>query len=375
MAPFSRTDNSIIAQWWWTVDKWMLGAIFAIIAIGIILNFSASPAIAERIGASDNYFFIKRQLLFLPIAIATMLFLSFQSPRMIRRIALVLFLLMLCLSFLTLFVGDETKGAKRWINLIGFSIQPSEFLKPTFAVLSAWLIASGKKAETKNGIIASLIIMIVIALILLKQPDIGMTFTVAVIWSVQFFMAGVSWILVAALMAIGIALAILFYFTIPHFQTRIDSFISPEAGDSYQINKALEAFRSGGLFGKGPGEGEVKSIIPDAHTDFIMAVAGEEFGFFLCMLIVTLFAFIIFRGFSLALKENSFFALLAIAALLVQFGLQAIINISSTLDMMPTKGMTLPFISHGGSSLVSIALGIGMVLALTRKNSGNGEIE
>ena len=155
----------------------------------------------------------------------------------------------------------------------------------------------------------------------------------------------------------------------------IDSFISPEAGDSYQINKALEAFRSGGLFGKGPGEGEVKSIIPDAHTDFIMAVAGEEFGFFLCMLIVTLFAFIIFRGFSLALKENSFFALLAIAALLVQFGLQAIINISSTLAMMPTKGMTLPFISHGGSSLVSIALGIGMVLALTRKNSGNGEIE
>ncbi|MBR2865694.1 MAG: FtsW/RodA/SpoVE family cell cycle protein, partial [Elusimicrobiaceae bacterium] len=199
MSTFSRTDNSILAQWWWTVDKWMLGAIFAIIGIGIILNFSASPAIAERIGASDSYFFIKRQLFFLPIAVATMLFLSFQSPRMIRRIALALFLLMLILSFMTLFIGDETKGAKRWISLFGFSIQPSEFLKPTFAVLSAWVIASGKKAGTKNGMIASLILMMVIALILLKQPDVGMTFTVATIWSVQFFMSGVSWILVAAL--------------------------------------------------------------------------------------------------------------------------------------------------------------------------------
>ena len=161
----------------------------------------------------------------------------------------------------------------------------------------------------------------------------------------------------------------------PHFQNRIDTFLSPETGDSYQINKALEAFRSVGMFGKGPGEGEVKSIIPDAHTDFIMAVAGEEFGFFLCMIIVTLFAFVIFRGFSLAIKENSLFALLAIAGLLVQFGLQAIINISSTLNLMPTKGMTLPFISHGGSSLVSIALGVGMVLALARKHSNSGEIE
>ncbi|MBR7158913.1 MAG: cell division protein FtsW [Alphaproteobacteria bacterium] len=375
MSTFSRTDNSILAQWWWTVDKWMLGAIFAIIGIGIILNFSASPAIAERIGASDSYFFIKRQLFFLPIAVATMLFLSFQSPRMIRRIALALFLLMLILSFMTLFIGDETKGAKRWISLFGFSIQPSEFLKPTFAVLSAWVIASGKKAGTKNGMIASLILMMVIALILLKQPDVGMTFTVATIWSVQFFMSGVSWILVAALFFAAVLLGIMFYFTMPHFQNRIDTFLSPETGDSYQINKALEAFRSGGMFGKGPGEGEVKSIIPDAHTDFIMAVAGEEFGFFLCMIIVTLFAFVIFRGFSLAIKENSLFALLAIAGLLVQFGLQAIINISSTLNLMPTKGMTLPFISHGGSSLVSIALGVGMVLALARKHSNSGEIE
>ncbi len=375
MRVFSRTDNSVLGQWWWTVDKWMLGAVFAIIGIGIILNFSASPAIAERIGASDSYFFIKRQLFFLPIAVATMLFLSFQSPRMIRRIALVLFLVMLVLTFMTLFFGNEIKGAKRWINLFGFSIQPSEFLKPTFAVLSAWLIASGKKADTPNGLIASAIMLMLVAGILLKQPDMGMTFTVAIIWSVQFFMSGVSWILVAGLFISGILLGVLFYFTIPHFQGRIDAFITPETGDSYQINKALEAFRSGGLFGKGPGEGEVKSNIPDAHTDFIMAVAGEEFGFFLCMLIVALFAFIIFRGFSLALKENSLFALLAITGLLVQFGLQAIINISSTLHLMPTKGMTLPFISHGGSSLVSIALGIGMVLALTRKHSGNGEIE
>lgn len=371
---FSRSDNSIVAKWWWSVDKWSLVSLFAIMAIGIFLNFSASPAVAERIGMADHYGLLKKQMLFLPLAICCMLFISFQNERMVRRYALIIFVAALILTMLTLTVGtDASKGAKRWIYILGFSLQPSEFLKPTFCVLSAYILADGKQLMQRGGIIISAALLIVIDFLLILQPDIGMMFTISMIWAAQVFIAGIPIAAVSLLTIIGILVTIALYFLFPHFQFRIDSFFDSGVGDNYQINQAIDAFRSGGFFGIGPGEGKIKIRIPDAHTDFIMAVAGEEFGFIFCMLIILLFAFIVFRGFSLALKENKLFCLLAVAGLLVQFGFQAIVNMSSSLHLIPTKGMTLPFISHGGSSLVSIALGMGFVLALTKRQNLNGE--
>ncbi len=378
---FSRNDNSALAKWWWSVDKWSLAILLSIMAIGIFLNFSASPAVARRLGMADHYGLLKKQLMFLPLALSLMLAMSFQSERMVRRWALIGFMAALVMTVMTLTVGtDASKGAKRWINLFGFSIQPSEFLKPTFCVLSAYILAEGKQLiQSENklikqnaGIILSGMLLAFVNILLILQPDIGMMLTMSAIWAAQVFLAGISWALIIALFVLGIFGIIGLYFTVPHFRFRIDSFFDSSVGDNYQISQALSAFHSGGLFGIGPGEGKVKIHIPDAHTDFIMAVAGEEFGFVFCMLIVFLFAFVVLRGFSLALKESKLFYLFAVTGLLVQFGFQAIINMSSSLNIIPTKGMTLPFISNGGSSLISVALGMGFVLALTRRQNLGG---
>jgi len=378
---FSRNDNSLIAKWWWSVDKVSLLILFIIMAIGVFLNFSVSPAVAARVGKAPYAYLIK-QMVFLPAAISLMLFISFQSERAVRRWALVVFTLFFVMTIMTLSMGTETvKGAKRWLYLCGLSIQPSEFLKPSFCVLSAYVLSEGRKLfqssnnifKRNSGIILSGTILAFVSAVLLMQPDIGMTFTMFVIWGTQVFLAGISWLLIAALAVAGIALVVALYFTVPHFQFRIDSFFDSSVGDKYQITQALSAFHSGGIFGIGPGEGKVKAHIPDAHTDFIMAVAGEEFGFVFCLFIIVLFAFIVLRGFSLALKENKLFCMLAVTGLLVQFGFQAIVNMSSSLNIIPTKGMTLPFVSYGGSSLISIALGMGFVLALTKRQNLNGE--
>ena len=373
MRPFARSDTSIIARWWWSVDKVMLGAIAAVIVIGILLNFSASPVMAPRIGLSDNYALLKKQLMWLPISFLLMIVMAFQAPKTVRRIALLVLFGAFVLTIATLFIGESTKGSQRWISLFGFSCQPSEFLKPSFAIISAWLLAMGRKTSNNRYTLVSMGLLVSIMMILLMQPDMGMTFTIVVIWAAQFFLAGISLFVVLIILAAVLVFGIASYFFVPHFQFRINNFLNPEDGATYQVDKAERAFSSGGLFGTGPGEGVVKSSIPDAHTDFIMAVAGEEFGFLLCMLIIVLFALIIFRGFAMAMKENDLFSLIAVAGLLIQFGWQAVINMSSTFHLIPTKGMTLPFISYGGSSLVSIGFAMGMVLALTRKRTG-GEI-
>lgn len=378
---FTRNDNSVIAKWWWSVDKWSLAILFVIMIIGIFLNCSASPAVAERVG-KEPYAYLKKQLLFLPAALSLMMIVSFQSERMIRRWALIGFIVALVMTFMTLVNGaDAVKGAKRWIYLFGMSIQPSEFLKPTFCILSAYIMSESKQLiQTNNkflkqnsGVLISGTILAIIDILLLLQPDIGMTFTISFMWLAQAIVAGISALLFVMLAIGGILFLILLYFTFPHFRFRIDSFFDTSVGDNYQISQALSAFNSGGIFGIGPGEGKVKAHIPDAHTDFIMAVAGEEFGFIFCMLIILLFAFIVLRGFLLASKESKMFCLLAVSGLLVLFGFQAIINMSSSLNIIPTKGMTLPFISYGGSSLISIALEMGFVLALTRRQNLSGE--
>ncbi len=365
MSTFARTDNSLLGRWWWTIDRWTLMAIIAIAALGAILTLAASPAVAERIGL-DNYHFVRRQFVFLPMALIVMLATSMLTPQWVRRVSMVVFVGSLVLMIGVLFFGSEIKGASRWLSFGGFSLQPSEFVKPSFAVMAAWMFSSQRLDDDIPGYaIATGLWMLVVGL-LMMQPDFGMTVVVSMVWGVQFFIAGLPWILVLAVALLFLLGGFGAYFTFDHVRARIDRFLDPSQGDGFQVERALSAFQNGGLFGRGPGEGRVKEVLPDAHTDFILAVAGEEFGLLVCLLVVALFAFIVVRGFSRAFKDTDFFVLVATTGLLVQFALQAIINIASTTNLMPPKGMTLPFISYGGSSTVALAFGMGLVLALTR---------
>ncbi len=369
MTSFARTDTSVLGRWWWTVDRWTLVAIIALMGFGAVLMLAASPAAANRIGLT-SFQLASRQLFLLPFAAALVIAVSLVTPRWIRRFAFFGLLGSLILLVLTLMLGSEIKGATRWISLFGFSLQPSEFVKPFFAVVAAWMFAAEKDDQAIPGSAIATGLWLVVATLLLMQPDVGQTALITAIWAAQFFLSGLSLFWVSLLVAIAVAGLAGTYFALPHVAARINSFLDPAAGDRYQIDRSIEAFMNGGLFGRGPGEGTVKAQLPDSHSDFIFAVAGEELGLFLCLLIVGLFAFVVLRGFSRLLQETSLFVLLAVSGLLVQFGLQALINMGSALHLMPTKGMTLPFISYGGSSLVALAIGMGMVLALTRRRAG-----
>lgn len=373
MTAFARTDTSQLGRWWWTVDRWTLFAIAGLIVFGGLLTLAASPAVANRIGL-DSFHLARRQLVLLPVAAAIVIAMSLAGPRTVRRIAVLAFLASLALTALTLVVGTEIKGATRWISIAGLSLQPSEFLKPSFAVVAAWMFAAQRSSQARihgNAIAVALYLLVVFLLV--KQPDLGMTAVVTVMFFAQFFAAGlrIRWVTVLAAISVG-ALA-LAYATFPHVAQRIDGFLDPTGADTYQIDRSLEAFRNGGLFGRGPGEGTVKGVLPDAHSDFVFAVVGEELGLLTCLMIVGLFAFIVLRGFARLFQETNLFVLYAATGLLVQFGLQAFINMASSLHLIPTKGMTLPFLSYGGSSLLALALGTGMLLAFTRRRVGTGE--
>ncbi len=370
MSAVARTDTSLVGHWWWTVDRWLLVMIAALVFAGGVLTLAASPAVAERIGL-DTYYFATRQLVFLPLGVAGMLAISLLSPRGVRSVALAMTAGAIILMVLTLIIGDEVKGASRWIRFGGFTLQPSEFVKPGFAVLAAWLFSRRRLDERFSGYAFATGLYLLIAGLLALQPDIGMTIVVSAVWAVQFFLAGLPLMLVIALGLLFLAGSGAAYFTFDHVQSRVDRFLDPSAGEGYQVTRALEALRNGGLLGRGPGEGHIKEVLPDAHADFILAVAGEEFGLIVCLLLVALFALIVFRGLSRAFRDDDLFAMLAVSGLMVQFALQTIINMASTLNMMPPKGMTLPFISYGGSSTLAIALGMGMVLALTRARPGS----
>ena len=370
MISFARTDTSIVGRWWWTVDRWTLLAVALLIAIGTLLTLAASPAVAERLQLQSQHF-VLRQAIFLPLAVAVMFVVSLMSPRGVRRVSVVGFALSLLLVVATLFLGPEIKGATRWLQFAGLSIQPSEFVKPCFAVVAAWVLAEQRREGIPGGLICCALFVLVAGLLVL-QPDFGMTAVVAVVWLGQCFIAGLSMIWIGALAGLGLIGAVVAYATIPHVASRIDRFLDPASGDSYQIDRAMDAFGHGGFLGRGPGEGMVKRVLPDAHTDFIFSVAGEEFGLVACLIIVALFGFITLRGFARLLREDNFFVLLAAAGLLTQFGLQAVINIGVNVDLLPTKGMTLPFISYGGSSMIALALAMGMVLSLTRRRPNLG---
>jgi cell division protein FtsW len=368
MANFSRADTSLFGRWWWSVDRWTLGAVGMLIGFGYIMMLAASPAVAERIGSSRDLFILK-QVFFLAAAGACVVAVSLLSPRSIRRLAIIGCIIALALTAATMLVGVEIKGARRWISLPGLSVQPSEFLKPCFAVVAAWLISEGRRTPRFPGRILAIGIFLVIALLLKSQPDVGMLAVITAVFFAQLYVAGLNVVMVGiGMLGFGGA-GVAAYLFFPHVQKRVENFLHPGNGISadYQPHTALEAFGNGGLLGRGPGEGRVKDVLPDAHADFVFAVAGEEFGMLVCLIIVGVFAFIVLRGMLRLLKEHDMFIVLSCTGLVTGLGLQAFINMASSLQLIPTKGMTLPLISYGGSSALAVALGMGMLLALTRR--------
>jgi len=369
----SREQRNPLSDWWWTVDRLQLAAIIALILAGVILSLAASPPVATRIGL-DPFHFFNRHVLFLLPSFIVMIAVSFLSPRQIRRTALIVFALSIVLIVVTLMIGPEVKGSRRWITLIGVNIQASESAKPAFVVIAAWLFAESAKRPEMPATSMALVLLLSLVSLLVMEPDFGQTMLILMVWGALFFIAGMRMIWVLGLA--GAAGAGLFgaYLLVPHVAGRIKRFINPASGDTFQVDTAMEAFYNGGWFGLGPGEGIAKRSLPDSHTDFVFAVAAEEFGIVLCLVLLMLFAFIVVRALSRAYATEDIFARFAASGLAVLFGVQAAINMSVNLQLVPAKGMTLPFISYGGSSMVSLAYGVGMMLALTRQRPST-EIE
>ncbi|CAO4847113.1 MAG: putative peptidoglycan glycosyltransferase FtsW [Holosporales bacterium] len=371
-----RRDNTLVGRWWWTIDRWSLAGLLMIIVIGIIMSFAASPPVAHRLNLG-TFFFVKRHILMTLPAVGLMIGISLLSPIQIRRLSTIGLLIGIFLLGLTLIQGVEIKGARRWLNIAGNSIQSSEFIKPFFAVFVAWMFSEKAKNQGVPGIMISFMAMLLFVFLLMMQPDLGMTVVVVFTWCVQLFLSGIPFIWIGIVAGLGVMALIGAYCFFPHVTKRIDQFLDPAAGDvkheMYQITQSLEAFMNGGFFGKGPGEGIVKKHVPDAHADFVFSVAGEEFGFIVCSIIVFLFAFIVLRALLRSLSDTSLFVVLSTCGLASQFALQTFVNMASTLHLIPTKGMTMPFISYGGSSQLALGIGVGMMLALTRKRHGQLE--
>jgi cell division protein FtsW len=365
----SRAERSALANWWWTIDRWILAAVGALMVLGLVLTMAGSPPVAERLGFS-TFHFVHRQVLFLVPSVAVLVATSFLSPRQVRRVALFVFLVSMALIIVALLYGHEIKGSRRWI----FGVQPSEFLKPAFVVLVAWAFSEGgsRRDVPANLLAALLLLMTIVPLIL--QPDFGQTMLVSLVWAALFIMTGLNWLCVAGIGGAGVGGALLAYKLVPHVRARVLKFIDPNSGggmaDTFQVDTALDSFLSGGWFGKGPGEGTLKRILPDAHTDFIFAVTGEEFGVLACLLIAAIFAFIVLRGLFMAARNEDPFCRFAAAGLAMLFGIQSAINMAVNVHLIPAKGMTLPFISYGGSSLISLGFAIGLLIAVMRKRPG-----
>lgn len=360
----SRAERGPLADWFWTIDRLFLVLFLLLMGIGFMLSFAASPAVAERLEL-DSFHFVKRHAFFMLPAIGVMVGLSFLTPRQVRRAAIVLLAISLVLMVLALFFGVEVKGARRWVSIAGLSIQPSEFMKPAFVVICAWLFAEHARHPEIPGNLFAIILFGVVAVLLVAQPDLGQTILTSVVWGAMFFMAGVPWLWITVLGGLGATGFVAAYLTLPHVAGRIDRFWTGE-GDTFQTDTAREAIIRGDWFGRGPGEGVVKRIIPDSHTDFIFSVAAEEFGIIFCMALVALFAFLVLRGLSHAYRERDDFNRFAVAGLVLQIGSQSMINIGVNLELLPAKGMTLPLISYGGSSMIAICVTAGFILALTR---------
>jgi len=368
---FSRNDQSPVARWFWTIDRGLLGAALGLMGLGVALSFASSPAaiLADQ-SISDPFHYSWRMIVWASMGLGLMLTASLLSPRGVKRIAVLALLGAILVMAALPIIGDEVKGAARWIKLGPFSLQPSEFAKPGLIVFAAWMFAEAQRGQGVPGVSIAFGTWVVTVALLLVQPDIGQTLLITTTFMAVFFMAGVPLKWVAALAAAGAAGLAGIFMGFSHFRDRLNAHGSDNADATYQIDQASEAIRAGGLVGRGVGEGVMKRSVPDLHTDFIYSVGAEEFGLVLSLAMIGLYAFIVIRGMRRAMKLTDAFEQTAAAGLFMLIGLQACINIAVNLNLIPTKGMTLPFISYGGSSMLAMGLTMGLALALTRRRPG-----
>ena len=368
---FSRTDQSRVGVWWWTVDHWLLGATLSLIGLGVLLSFGSSPAAAARLDIGFPFHFAVRQSIYAVIGLGVLLAVSMLSPRGVRRAAFFIYLAAIAAMLGLLFLGHAAKGATRWVEIGGFTLQPSEFMKPALIVLVAWMFSEAQKGQGVPGVSIAFGLYAAAVALLLVEPDVGQTVLITIAFGAAFWMAGVpmSWVMALGGMAAAGLTSTSFMFQ--HVQTRVDAFLNHDkTGDLHQVARAGQAIAAGGLWGRGPGEGIMKREVPDMHTDFIYSASAEEYGLWFSLILIALFMFLTLRGLFKAMKLSDPFEQVAAAGLFVLVGMQAFINMAVNLDLIPTKGMTLPFISYGGSSMLAMCLTMGMALALTRRRPG-----
>ena len=368
-----QTGDPVLPRWWRTIDKWTMSCIFVLFGIGLLLGLASSPPLAARNGL-EPFHYVTRQAVFGCMAMIAMVAVSMMTPQLVRRLAVMAFIAtFIALAGLPFFGTDFGKGAVRWYSLGFASIQPSEFLKPAFIVMAAWLLAAGQVMGGPPGRTYSFVLTMVIVLLLALQPDFGQAALVLFAWGVMYFVGGAPMILLLGIAGVVVLSGMFSYNNSEHFARRIDGFLSPDLDPRTQLGYATNAIREGGFFGVGVGEGQVKWSLPDAHTDFIIAVAAEEYGLICVLVIIALYATIVVRSLMRLMKERDPFIRLAGTGLACAFGVQAMINMGVTVRLLPAKGMTLPFVSYGGSSLIAGGIAVGMLLAFTRSRP-QGEI-
>ncbi len=367
MFRLEKRGSKSIRKWWWALDNITLMLIICIIMIGALLITTASPPVAERLKLS-SFYFAHRQFIFLILAGIIIFFLSSISEKSLKRLILLGFITCIIMLIAVLFVGEEVKGARRWVSILGFSLQPSEILKPIFIFLTGLVLAEKFSRNNFPSFSTCLALYSVVCALLILQPDFGMVITYTIVLCGQFFLAGLPIWWIAIAVVAGVSGGFLAYNLLPHVARRIDLFLNPDTSENFQVEKSLESYVSGGIFGKGPGEGVIKAHLPDSHTDFIFAVAGEEFGALFSSCIILVFLAFILRGLYLLYKEQNLFKIYVGGGIIMLFALQTIFNIGVTLHLFPTKGMTLPFISYGGSSIMCYAICFGIFLNFTRKS-------
>ncbi len=369
-----RSGDPVLPRWWRTIDKWSLSCILILVGIGLLLGLASSPPLAAKNGL-EPFHYVTRQAIFGGMAMAVMFSVSMMSPTVVRRLAVLGFLCAFAaLAMLPVLGTDFGKGAVRWYSLGFASVQPSEFLKPGFIVMAAWLLAASQELGGPPGKTYSFVLTIVIVLMLALQPDFGQAALILFAWGVMYFVAGAPMMILIVLAGLVILGGSFAYSNSEHFARRIDGFLSPDLDPNTQLGYATNAIREGGFFGVGVGEGQVKWSLPDAHTDFIIAVAAEEYGLICVLVIIMLYAVIVVRSLLRLMKERDPFIRLAGTGLACAFGVQAMINMGVAVRLLPAKGMTLPFVSYGGSSLIAGGIAVGMLLAFTRTRP-QGEME
>jgi cell division protein FtsW len=364
----ARDDRSIVAEWWFSIDRLLLAAVLALIGIGIVLSLAASPAVATRKGL-PTFFFVERHLVFAAAGIVLLLAVSLLEPRSVLMLAGGVLAVSLVLMLAATLYGPEVNGARRWVRLAGFSLQPSEFAKPAFAVVTAWLFAEARARPGVGMVPLAIGLYVVTSGLLLMQPDVGQWFLLTLVWGALFFISGQPLLWAMAFGGVGLGGLAAAYATFPHVRGRIARFLDPASGDTFQTDRAIQSFAEGGYFGRGPGEGTIKSVLPDAHTDFIFAVVAEEYGAIACLLLLGLYAFVVARALTRYRHRRDPFTQLAVHGLALLIAMQAAINMAVNVGLIPAKGMTLPFISAGGSSMIAASLAAGMLLALVRRRA------